>query len=204
MKRGSCFLVGFVLLILGGLALKHSFKAGISQWHYYQGKYGSDRGDIRQFQLRCHKAIRYYPHHYRLCMYAAEETLREAEMPGTTNATEWLQTSRFWCERGLALNNYPTTLRWVKATLLSKEDPEQAALYWKKYTEWHFWEPYNHAFLAKLYAKAGLFHEAEDELGWVGKGSPYYAEAYAVLTKAQQNAPSKAVPPESSSPEGQW
>jgi len=143
------------------------------------GAYYSVRGAWGQ------QSLRLYPANYRLCEYAAQAAYEHAFKAGVSNAVELKATARFWCERGLALNDHSLYLRWLKSQLLWAEDPAAAIANWAEYTDWHFWDAYNHAQLCEMYARVGRFPEAEAEFRWV-TGSAYEGDTRKTLASEKK------------------
>ena len=101
-----------------------------------------------------------YPYNYYFCIWTAEKAYYTSFEVDNKEALRRLNIAQRWCNAGLGLNAYNSQLRRLKTHLLEKKSPSEAADYWKKYVEWQFWEPYNHAVLAELYAETGDFDKA--------------------------------------------
>ena len=81
-----------------------------------------------------------------------------------------------WCQRGLELNAFNSQLRLLEVRLLMDDALKEAIGKGEAYVEWQFWEPFNHVFLAELYAKDVRYKDAVESLAWA-KGSRYASEA---------------------------
>lgn len=158
-------LIGLLLVMLSALGVWRSLTAGIAQCHYYRAKYGAASCDVVKVVELCRKAYLLYPHNYYFSILAAERACWASEET-TADRMRWLRESSLWCDRGLLQNARKSQLRRLHAQLLWPESPQKAIRSWAEYTDWHFWEPYNHAVLAGMYAKAGDFEKAELELMW--------------------------------------
>lgn len=158
-------LVGLLLVVFSALGMWRGLTAGAAQICYYRAKYGSVRLDLSQALQLCHKAYQLYPHNYYFSILAAETAYWESEK-SKVDRKRWLRESSLWCDRGLRQNVWKSQLRRLHVRLLWLESPHKAIRSWEEYTEWNFWEPYNHAVLAGMYAKAGDFEKAEAELLW--------------------------------------
>ena len=196
MRRGYYLVIGMAMLAISVWGGKYSLRGAMGEWLYYQAKHGAASHRVEDALALGTKSLHFHPANYRLCEYAAETAYNRAFEPNVTNAVELKASARFWCERGLALNNYSPYLRWLKSQFLWTEDPEAAIANWEKYTEWHFWDAYNHAQLCEMYARVGRFPAAEGEFKWV-KGSSYEADVRKTMEtelRARSNAVS-APPP---------
>jgi len=159
------FLGVFVLVVsLGGLW--HSLRAGMAQECYRQAKYGKPEADAELVLELCRKAYVLYPDNYYFSILASETAYYTAASAGAGTKQRRLEQSAVWCERGLVQNWWKGQLRRLKARFLWEESPSKAIRFWNVYTEWQFWEPYNHAVLAEMYAGVGDFENSDRELGW--------------------------------------
>jgi hypothetical protein len=196
MRRGYYLVIGLAVL---GIALwggRYSLRGAIGQWLYHEAKHSVPARPIEEVLRLGQKSLRLHPVNYRLCEYAAEAAYTRSFEPGVTNAVELKAAARFWCDRGLALNYYSPYLRWLKSQFLWSEDPGAAIANWAAYTEWQFWDAYNHAQLCEMYARVGRFPEAESEFKWV-KGSVYEADVKKTI-ESEKKTRSEAAPPDPS------
>jgi len=181
-------------VLLLGLALGHAVygaRAATAQWTYFASKYGRQPRAVRELLAAARRAHRWYPHNYYFAILAAERAHAEAAACAPPDEELWRQ-ARFWCERGLAQNPWRSSLRWLKTRLLWREAPAEAIRYWEQFTDWNFWEPWNHAVLAELYARAGAFEKADEALYWA-RGAPNYEDVRrAVLEEARRQAAAQA------------
>lgn len=184
--------VGAVLLVLSVAGAVFAAKAAVASRLSFQAQFGSGCDDVEQVLDHCRIAYSLYPHNYYFSIYAAEMAYyRAPEVQGRIRAHRLRQAS-LWCDRGLKQNHYKSQLRRLKTRFLWEESPEKAIAYWRDYTEWHFWEPFNHATLAELQARAGEFEEAEKSLAWV-KVDPGAHEAARRIVQREKDAWDDAV-----------
>lgn len=174
---------GLLLLTLSLCGVVHGTRASLAQAMYHQAKYGSANNDTERIINRCENAHGLYPYNYYFCIWTAEKAYYAGLNSDGTNARRHTAAVRAWCDRGLALNFHKSQLRLLKTRLLENESLAAAIKYWEEYVDWHFWEPYNHAVLAEMYAGAGDFDKAIRSLRWV-KGSEHYDKASARLQEA--------------------
>ena len=166
-------IVGMVLVVLAFLGVIHGVRAGVAQCLYREAKYGAQAADTDHVVDLCGRAYAWYPWNYYFSILAAEQAYYTADaVTGVARRNRLLQ-SQCWCDRGLIQNPWRSQLRRLHTRFLWEESPARAIHYWEAHTEWQFWEPYNHAVLAELYAKAGEFDKAEQALKWV-QGAPDY------------------------------
>lgn len=196
MRRGIYLVVGITLLGIAGWGSYYGVRAAWGQWLYHAAKHGSPARPLEAVLETGQHSLRLHPANYRLCEYAAEAAYNRSFEVGITNAPALREAARFWCERGLALNDYSPYLRWLKSQFLWEENPDAAIANWADYTEWHFWDAYNHAQLCEMLARAGRLAEAEAEFVWV-KGSVYEADVKATL-EAEKKKTHHSVAPRAS------
>jgi tetratricopeptide (TPR) repeat protein len=169
---GACVLAGVAVL-----GLWWSVRVAVAQALYFQAKYGAARSDTERVLALAERAFQWYPRHYRFCVWAAGAAYRDRLDAEGRERPDRLQAAQAWCARGLALNPHHRELRVLRARLLTRADAAAAAAYWRRYVEWHFWDPWNHALLAKLCADAGEFDAAVDALAWAQREPTPHAEA---------------------------
>lgn len=188
--------VGVVLLVLSLAGAAFAARAAVASTLSYKSQFGADRDDVEKVLDNCRMAYALYPHNYYFSIYAAEMAYyRAPEAQGKVRAYRLRQAS-LWCDRGLQQNPYKSQLRRLKTRFLWEESPMKAIEYWREYTEWQFWEPYNHATLAEMLARAGEFEEAEKSLAWVKVDPAAYEETRRVV-KREKDAWEAAVKGES-------
>jgi hypothetical protein len=159
--------MGALVFALALAGLVYSTRASVASHLACKAKYGLPPASVEQVLEACRKAYSLYPWNYYFTIFTAEMAYyRATDVTGEARA-ERLRQARFWCDRGLYQNGYKSQLRRLKTRFLWEESPLKAIEYWKAYTDWQFWEPYNHATLAELYARAGEFDPAEQSLKWV-------------------------------------
>lgn len=164
-----------VLLSLGGVI--HAGRASFAARLSYKAQYSVPPASVEQVVEWCRRAYSLYPWNYYLSIFTAEAAYyRAGDVVGEARERR-LSQARLWCERGLSQNVYKSQLRRLKTRFMWDDSPLKAIEYWKAYTDWQFWEPYNHATLAELYARAGEFGLAEQSLKWVEIDPAAHAEA---------------------------
>lgn len=183
MKRIAMPVFGLLLASLSIVGVVHGVRAALAQALYGRAKYGDWKEQPERILEACERADALYPWNYYFCAWAAERAFY-ADDRGDTRVDRRAAAAR-WCERGLALNPYAMELRLLDARLAEARSPAEAARKWAGYVDWHFWEPYNHAILVELYARAGQYENAMQSMRWVA-GSRYEREARAALRSAWQ------------------
>lgn len=174
------------LLLSGALwGIVYGTRAGMAQALYGGTKFGSGPQPVARVLKRAQKAHGLYPFNYRFCSFAAAGAFAEAGKASSGKAGVSLAAAEHWCETGLSLNPYHTPLRLLEVKLLEVASPARAAEAMRRYVDWDFWDPFYHAELVRLYAAAGDFALAADELEWV-EGSPHYDLAVKALNRAWQ------------------
>ncbi len=179
--RRAC--AGALLLALGVFGARFSLRAAMAAHLYYQVKFGAARENVDEVLALAAQAHRLYADNDLLCVWAGEQAWHHRAEGDAVTRRRRLDAAAGWCEAGLALNPYSSALNLLKTRLLQRESPARAAAYWQRYVAWNFWEPYNHAVLAELYAEAGDFGRAAESLRWV-EGSPHYDWAAGCLREA--------------------
>lgn len=177
---------GAVLLILSLAGVAYGVRTCAAMLAYHQAKYGVAAGNTARVLSLCRRAYGWYPWNYRFSIVAAEQAYHEAGLATGKAREEFLRQAQFWCERGLRQNWRKSQLRRLKTRFLLEESPVKAAQFWAEFTDWQFWEPYNHAVLAELYARSGDFDKAEQSLKWA-EGSSSYDAARAVVLEQQRS-----------------
>ena len=184
---------GVLILAVSACGIVHGMRSSVAQGLYRQAKFGSARDNPRGVFRRCERAQALYPYNYNFCILAAEMAYGRAR--GMVTGSELREISERWCDEGLKLNRYRRKLRVLKAKHLAVRSPEEAVTYWEEYVDWHFWDPYNHALLANIYASAGYFGKALESLEWV-KGSEHHEKAAASVRSAwRRESISRRLPP---------
>ena len=171
--------------------LFHGVRAGLAQVLYCRAKFGPLRRHPPAVFRRLAAAHRLYPFNYRFCAFAAQKAYHSRDKGNEEWVDPPMSTARRWCDVGLALNHTDTPLRLLKVSLLEEQSAAKAAAFLEEYVDWDFWDPYYHAELVRLYARAGDFGKAARALSWV-KGSKYYAPASAHMRAAWERE--KALP----------
>jgi hypothetical protein len=169
--------MGAVVVLLSAVMVVHCGRAALAARLSYKAQYSVPPASVEQALAYGHRAWALYPWNYYLSVYLAEMAYYRAPDVAGDARVERLRQARFWCDRGLAQNFYKSQLRRLKTRFLWEESPLKGLEYWKAYTEWQFWEPYNHATLAELYARVGKFDKAEQSLKWVEVDPSAYQDA---------------------------
>lgn len=178
-------LVGVVLLVVSGSGVAYGGRAAMASWLSFRAQYGSPPATVEQVLIWCREAYSLYPQNYFFSIFSAETAYYQANEVHGDARVERLRQARLWCDRGLAQNVYKSQLRRLKTRFLWEESPMTAIAYWEAYTDWQFWEPYNHATLAELYARAGEMEKAERSLKWV-EGDSSYAQVKETVEREKQ------------------
>lgn len=169
--------LGVALFAVTSAGLVHSIRAAWAARLSYRAQLETPVAEVDRIIEICRKAYALYSWNYYLSIYTAEAAYYQAGNVSGETRSEWLRQARLWCDRGLAQNPYKSQLRRLKTRFLWEESPSLAIEYWKAHTDWQYWEPYNHATLAELYARYGDFEKAEAELK-LGKGDATYEQVY--------------------------
>lgn len=177
--------IGVLIVIISAAGLKSSLQAGIAQAYYRQAKYGMPRAGMERVLELSHKAYGLYPHNYYFSILAAEMAHQASGSVQASDKRRLMDQSIIWCDRGLVQNWWNGSLRRLKARHLWQESPVQAIMFWKAYTEWQCWEPYNHSTLAEMYAGVGDFEKAEQSLR-LASGTPEGEEARLIVEKERE------------------
>ena len=167
---------GLMVLLLSVTGVVHSLRATIAFGLSRRAQLEQPAPGVDQILAWCRQAYAHYPWNYYFSIFAAETAYYRADEVWGEARTDRLRQSKIWCERGLVQNRYKSQLVRLKTRFLWEESPSSAIEYWKAYTQWQFWEPYNHATLAELYARHGDFDQADASLRWI-EGDPSYPEA---------------------------
>ncbi len=171
---------GILLVVIGSAGAWHAVQSERVACLYRKARYGSAAGDLQQIRVLAERAYAVSPVHYLFWTWVAE-CARDAGKAATGEAREELASARArWCERGLSANPWSPSLRAIHAGLLCERDPRAAVRWWESCVDWHYWEPYNHALLAELYARAGDFPRAFGVLGRI-RGQSYAGEGMAIV-----------------------
>ncbi len=183
LRRSFLFGSACLLLASATIGLIHAVRATVAQGLYWQCKFGSVSSypswtRLSATQRRCEMAHRLYPYNYWFCIWTAELAWYSRLDPHGQEMVETMHVAELWCDRGLALNPWKSSLHLLKTRLLQRRNVADALHQWETYVNWHFWDPYHHAVLAELRALVGDFVGALESLDWV-RGSSHYAEAAA-------------------------
>jgi len=175
MKNNIIIYSGILLLALSVYGIFHASRVVLAQNLYSRAKYGTPSVASQTILDLCGKASRLYGHNYYVCILAAEAAYYEGLITTAGDASKHITEAQKWCDKGLELNCYRMPLRRLKAFLLARTSPADAAHYWEKFVDWQYWEPSNHALLVELYALSGQYEKAVDSLALIKDTSDYQA-----------------------------
>lgn len=178
--------MGSAFLVLSGIGVVHGTKAALAARMSCRAQSSSPSVPVDQILSLCQRAYSLYPWNYYFSIFSAEAAYYQSDAVYGEARTERLRLSRFWCDRGLIQNAYRSQLRRLKTRFMWEESPAQAIAYWAAHTEWQFWDPYNHATLAELYARNGDINKAEQELKWV-EGDALYEQTRKTVMDEKNN-----------------
>lgn len=178
--------IGVLILVMSTAGLWYAGRAAWAARLSYRAQHGFPQPDVEQILDWSQRAFSLYPYNYYLSIFAAETAYYRAGDVREAARTERLRRAQLWCDRGLEQNGYKSQLRRLKTRFLWEESPAEAIGYWEAYTDWHYWEPYNHATLAELYAKAGDFEKAGRELNVIANFPGFHAEAFRSVEKEKK------------------
>ncbi len=187
-------IVGFLMAVCGVAGCWHAGRAAAAHALYFNAKYGAAASDGDRVLALCSKAHRLYPHNYYCALLAGERAWDMRK--GVSSEQERIILTALavhWCDVGLCLNPYLSSLRYLRMRILEELSIRDAIAWWERHVEWQFWAPYNHLVLVELYAKTGQFERALEAMKWV-RGTEYEKEASARLREAWEK--------ETSFPEG--
>ena len=175
-----------LLLAVSAAGLVHSVRGAVAGWIYHSAEFASVLPAPDTRLDLCQRGYKWYPWNYYFSIRAAELAFRQYEASPTNEAAAvWLAKAKLWCERGLVQNRYKSQLIRLQTRLLWPESPAAAIACWEAYTDWNYWNAYNHATLADYYAKAGAFDKAERQLDLIKAFPDYTDTAKAVAAERQ-------------------
>ena len=189
MSKACRVCLSLILMGLGAYGVVHSAIALAAQSGHYAVRLGIlgahphgkvDSGAILKLSDRFHS---WYPYDYRLCVWIGEGAFYGWGGSPDTHDGPLLDVASVWCERGLSMNPHSRSLRLLRTRVLELEAPSDAAAYWEDFVEWDFWDPFNHAVLAGLAARAGGFVKALRSLEMT-RNSPYYDDTRKDIRRA--------------------
>lgn len=184
--RWFLLVIGATLFAVTSAGVVHSVRAAWAARLSCAAQLDTPVAEVDRIIGLCRKAYALYPWNYYLSIYTAEAAYYQAGNVSGEARSERLRQARLWCDRGLAQNPYKSQLRRLKTRFLWEESPASAIEYWKAHTDWQYWEPYNHATLAELYARYGEIEKAEAELK-LGKGDATYEEVCRTVMDEKKN-----------------
>ena len=174
---------GLALLALGVVGVMHGLRAGRAQALYFKSKYGAWQHDLERILAAAQQAHALYPHNDELCIWTAETAYARREDAAGVEQPERVAAAARWCAEGLRLNPYASELRRLDVTLTERHSLPEAIRKWEAFVDWQYWEPYNHAVLVDLYARAGRYDDAQAALRLI-RGHPFEAQARSALADA--------------------
>lgn len=177
-------LIGVVMVGVALAGVWHSVCAGVAHCCYHAAKYGR-ASDTEQVLALCRRAYVLYPANYYFSILAAEKAFYTAGLVEAGARKRRLDQAAVWCDRGLMQNGWKGQLRRLKVRFLWEQSPSEAIRFWRAFTDWQFWEPYNHAELAVMYAQVGDFASAEREMKLIS-GTPDGARVRQAIDKEQK------------------
>lgn len=184
MKNATLIILGLFLAVFSLFGALYAERACKAQWIYFNSKYGSrSKESLEAITANCSEAYAIYPHNYYFSIYVSERNYYERKASDGPGQDDRLLKAALWCDRGLKQNFHKSQLRLLKTRLLARTSLDDAIVFWEEYVQWHFWEPYNHAVLAEMYAKRGDFSKAAQSLQWL-KGTKHYPDAIKKFNKA--------------------
>lgn len=189
-------IIAVTLLFISGVYVFYSIRAGMAQIIYYKAKAHSTLPTVNSMSnkagikhpaqdnnyilTQCSKAQRLYPYNYRLLAWGAEKAFDHSQNTIGADRIEYIHLAETLCNRGLSLNRYMMPLPFIKMQLLCLTSIKEGIKYWEQYVEWDYWNSYNHAVLAGLYAADGEFGKAMQSLQFI-KGTEDFAEANKIV-----------------------
>ncbi len=173
MNRKALLYAGVLLLAVSLLGLIQSARAGVAQQLYRVSKFSNTAEPLGRTLKNCYTAHTLYPYNYYYSIFAAKKAY--GRWLSSKNEKHY-GISEYWCKEAYAANPYNREVRELTTRLLAKKSPDLAVESWKIYLDWDFWNPYNHAVMAEMHAKAGNFSLAVASLEWI-RGTKYYEPA---------------------------
>lgn len=173
------------MLAMSVLGTTRGIRASAAYSLYNQAKFGKDKDDAGSVLAKAATAQGFYPYNYYFCIWVAERCYYEHFKQGV-DRKYLLRSVDYWCDRGLRQNPYKRELRMLRARLLAMDSPSDAAEYWSRYVDWHFWDPFNHAALAEFHAMAGDFDRAFASLELI-RGMAHYEDSLARVRQLWQD-----------------
>ena len=143
-------IIAGVYLVIGGLiGVGMSVRSALAQARYAAILFGRQEPEAELLEAR--RSFRLDPHHYSMCIRAAETAFRAGETAADPErADAFMREAAYWVGRGLELNPWLIELRYLDACLRARESPVAGAAAWKAYVDWHFWNPDNLEHLARF------------------------------------------------------
>ncbi len=166
-------IIAGVYLVIGGLiGVGMSVRSALAQARYAAILFGRQEPEAELLEAR--RSFRLDPHHYSMCIRAAETAFRAGETAADPErADAFMREAAYWVGRGLELNPWLIELRYLDACLRARESPVAGAAAWKAYVDWHFWNPDNLEHLARFQQAAGQDADALETLEYLRPWSRY-------------------------------
>lgn|GEM_PF-6269895 len=172
--------------ILIAVGLFHSVRAASAHILYHSAKYGAGARDAKQALALCARSHALYKNNYHICLFAANTAYSASLNAAGAEAGRLRAESEKWSGVGLGINRYNRDLNLAMLSVLcaDKNRRGEAVVFWEKYTDWHYWDPFNQLVLLKMYAWSGRFNDAMNKAILL-KGTVSEAEASAVVANAR-------------------
>lgn len=178
--RRALSAIGVVVGIVGLVGVFQSARFAVSSALYRQARYGEyvggERREVRALGL-ANAAYRLDPENHNFWSWLADRLAGAYE---ADRNPEMKAGAALWAERGLAVNRYGWRVNVVHTKVLAETAPGDALLFWSRYVDWHYWEPFNHAYLSELNARTGDFSKALEVLRRI-EGMPYHEETQRIV-----------------------
>ena len=189
MSKAIRIITGVALLIVSLSCAAYALRNSAGYALFFEAKYIDEGDDARVTLATCDSAAALCSSDYALCVFAADTAFMAATDTTVENRKFLLDESEKWCDRGLALNSRDRRLWFRKMGLLglSPDTKGEALRVWTEYTDWDYWNPDNHYYLAVMNAWLGDLDEADRELS-LTKGSVYYANAKQAVRTMRERA----------------
>jgi hypothetical protein len=177
-------LAGLLLLVVALGGVLYASRVSLAQYRYHQLRKTVEKPG-EGFAAEVLELHASYPRNYHLLAWAAEMAHdRALRLDGAARLTAFEETGLL-CDAGLDLNPHRVPLPIIKTSLISQASLAEAIIYWEAFVAWDYWNPYNHAYLAELYAAAGRFGDAARALNLI-QDTPFAASASRALRRAYE------------------
>lgn len=190
MTRSRRIILAFPAAALVIAALVHSVRASAAAVIYQRVKFEPDRPSPEEALRACGRSHSLYPANYFVCLFAATNSYAASLAASGAEAEKLRKESEKWSDIGLAVNRYSRDLHLAKLAVMCADPGRRPAAveFWEKYTEHHYWDPFNHFLLLKMYAWSGRIADAGAKAEFL-EPTAYRAEAAKVLERAKEVFP---------------